>query len=1058
MKKFLVVLLITLTCFSLLYSAENVGKSKVSFNKPTILEDYWVDANRMNGVYRNNGIWLYDVVAGDWGLEWPKGSGLSPVFAAGQWVGARYQDEIRVAGIQHSATEFQPGVILDPFNPSNPTDPAYQWYELHPGGVGDWTRWPVDQGAPLDENGNPQLRGDVTIFSVWNDLAPHTEYGTNKLSVEVQQTVWAYNRADALGDMQFIKWRLVNKSGVNWDSTYFSIWMDPDVGDAGDDFVGSDTTLGLGYSYNADNDDQTYGAAPPAVGIDFFQGPLIDNPDSTVVLPDGTTFQGKEMLKMTSFVFYNNDDSPQGNPSSGNDVWNFFRGYWRDGSRITDPQGNPTSFMFTGDPEDNSGWLDQNEADRRFLMTTGPFPMEAWEDVNGDGLAQLGEPGVQDIVAGVILARGDDNLNSVTTLKTVDGLAQLAYDLNFNLAAAPLPPDVAVSEKSNEVILTWDDMSEFNEDGTPYSAADPIVGQAYGDTVIINNVETIIDDSTYNFYGYSVYQYSDASGRDPVLIGHWDTGGTLDATPYTAQRYMRILTNKNPVVGNVGAPLVNGKEYYFGVVAEGYLEYGAPKVFESAASIVTAIPQPIPGQIVHSEFNDTLEVEHGRIDVNVPLSDGSVVAWVVDPTKVTGDEYKVEFDTDNDGNMVWDLIDTTTGDTVLNNQTNQRGDNAYTVVDGLMVKVQGPAPGIKEVIQVDPADWTEVLDSNLNFSLGYLFDDTDPRFYLQAQGNAGTAASNLARWDWQGNMTPNDYVIEFVENPETEGQMIFSGWASDVDPQTGSWLLRGWISSDTLGGDTTFHDTGRLPFKIWKITPDGVRTQVNAMTYDDGDDWYWNPHRDTQFADGNGFDRIYVVDYPYDEAEILADGGHVLNDIMWGTLWNSGHSLGRVEVSTYTYADGPFAGSLAGMPPAPGTVMRFNTNKPNTTNDFYTFTAPTEAEITQNALATDIDKINVVPNPYYGYHSGEMNPFERWVQFTYLPPKCTIRIFDLAGNIVRVLQKNDATTTLMKWDMQNEYQLPVASGIYVYQVEVPGVGEKIGKLAIFTPNERLDTY
>jgi hypothetical protein len=34
----------------------------------------------------------------------------------------------------------------------------------------------------------------------------------------------------------------------------------------------------------------------------------------------------------------------------------------------------------------------------------------------------------------------------------------------------------------------------------------------------------------------------------------------------------------------------------------------------------------------------------------------------------------------------------------------------------------------------------------------------------------------------------------------------------------------------------------------------------------------------------------------------------------------------------------------------------------------------------------------------------------------------------------------------------------VASGIYVYHVDVPGMGEKIGKMAIFSPNERLDTW
>jgi hypothetical protein len=44
-----------------------------------------------------------------------------------------------------------------------------------------------------------------------------------------------------------------------------------------DDYVGCDVGLGLGYCYNGDPDDDgggAYGLNPPAVGIDFFQGPI----------------------------------------------------------------------------------------------------------------------------------------------------------------------------------------------------------------------------------------------------------------------------------------------------------------------------------------------------------------------------------------------------------------------------------------------------------------------------------------------------------------------------------------------------------------------------------------------------------------------------------------------------------------------------------------------------------------------------------------------------------------------------------------------------------------
>lgn len=1037
MRKIVAVILLMLMFSTAFYARENVTKRSSSFNKSTVLHDVWLDVNRMNGVFRNNGIWYFDVVAADWGLEWPKGSGLSPIFAGGQWIGAKFpnEDAPRVAGIQHSATEYQPGMILQTDQADNPRDGKYKWYTIYADGSGDWTNWPVDQGAPVDADGNPLLIGDATMFSVYNDLADHAEYGTDKLNVEVRQTVFAFNRADALGDMHFMKWQLTNKSGVDWDSTYFSIWLDPDLGDAGDDLVGCDTTLGLGFCYNATNNDQTYGAAPPATGFDFFQGPIIDNPDSTVVLPDGTVLPGKEMLKMTSFVFYNNDDSPQGNPHTGGDIWNYFRGYWRDGSRITfggrgtDPNNPPTSFMFSGDPETGVGWLDSDEADRRFLMTTGPFQMEKWEDINGNGLPDFGEPGVQEIVAVAMVARGNDNLNSVTKLKEVDELAQLAYDLNFRLAKAPAQPNVTVSELPNHVVLTWDEASEFNDDGSPYSSADPIVAAAYGDTVIIDNTITVIDDSTYNFYGYTVYQYSDASGRDPVVVEHWDIGAQREPHPYTAQRFIRITTNRHPAVGNPGTPLVNGKEYYFGVVAEGYLEFGAPRIFTSPPRIVSVVPGYQPGVRYHAEYNDTLEVEHVVTDATKQPSDGRTVVWVVDPSSTTGQDYTVTFNED----QTWNLLRGSA--VVADSIENQTGNDAYNVMDGLMVKVMGPDPGI-------------------NTSIPGPFGDIE----------------GLNGWDWQGNRW-------LSWGPDWGGETWFGSWGNgasffgstlsasdyvDVNLQFAGgdkaseperWS-RGYVYRRDMG--YAFVGMGDVPLSAWDISDTTNPRRLNVCfvendpmpslndpnnlipannVWDLG--WHEMPG-DTGFAELGGREYLFIMLSDYDTSGVY-------DDVNWGPAADVLYAYWPGPRGSQPYLDGQFD-------------LQFFASKVNATWDQFKFTAPSAATVTTSNLQKDIEKINVVPNPYYGYHSGELNPFERWVQFTNLPAKSTIRIFDLAGNLVRKLGPTNGTSPFLKWDMKNEYRLPVASGVYIYHVEVPNVGEKIGKMAIFTPNERIDVY
>jgi hypothetical protein len=437
MKNIILSVIFVSILYSLLFALDNERGIKPKLNKSLVINDVRLDINRMNGVFRNNGIWYHDVVTRDWGLEWPKGSGLSPVFAAGQLIGARVNGNIRIAGVQYIDVEFQPGVITEPFVSDDPADDKYRWYYIEPGNIGDWRSWPVDQGAPVDNEGNPLLLGDHTLYCVWNDLAEHVRFGTEPLSVEVHQTVFAFNRINELGDMQFMKWLLVNKSGLDWDSTYFSIFIDADIGHEEDDLVGCDTLLNLGFCYNASDTDQNYGTNPPAIGVDLLQGPLIDKAGSNVTLPNGTILTGKEMIKMTSFVFYNNEDTPQGNPQTGEHAWNYLRGRWRDGSLITlgergtNPANPLTTFVFSGDPETAAGWLDSDEADRRFLMNSGPFPMKAWDDENNDGQPAIGEPGVQEIVACIMVARGTTNLNSVTQVKQMDVVAQSIYDTDF---------------------------------------------------------------------------------------------------------------------------------------------------------------------------------------------------------------------------------------------------------------------------------------------------------------------------------------------------------------------------------------------------------------------------------------------------------------------------------------------------------------------------------------------------------------------------------------------------------------------------------------------------
>jgi hypothetical protein len=145
--------------------------------------------------------------------------------------------------------------------------------------------------------------------------------------------------------------------------------------------------------------------------------------------------------------------------------------------------------------------------------------------------------------------------------------------------------------------------------------------------------------------------------------------------------------------------------------------------------------------------------------------------------------------------------------------------------------------------------------------------------------------------------------------------------------------------------------------------------------------------------------------------------------------------------------------------PEPGTVFRISTFKPLALSDEYAFSSASYAPTVASSGSENLlDRIKAVPNPYYLNSTYDANVTNRRMKFTNLPEECTITIYNLAGEFVFRVTKNDATTSEAIWALTNEANIPVGSGIYIYVVEAPGFGQKIGKMAIFTEIELLNQY
>ena len=111
---------------------------------------------------------------------------------------------------------------------------------------------------------------------------------------------------------------------------------------------------------------------------------------------------------------------------------------------------------------------------------------------------------------------------------------------------------------------------------------------------------------------------------------------------------------------------------------------------------------------------------------------------------------------------------------------------------------------------------------------------------------------------------------------------------------------------------------------------------------------------------------------------------------------------------------------------------------------------------------TALDLIRVVPNPYLAYSAYESTANSATVYITNLPNTCKISIYSLDGTLIRVLQRavgvNPNTnqtvetssgepinqvnvSTSVAWDLTNSAGVPIASGVYLFHIDAPGIGQ-----------------
>jgi hypothetical protein len=259
---------------------------------------------------------------------------------------------------------------------------------------------------PLVDGDYPDIKGDQMCYWIFNDkLKPHPSSGAS-FKIEIHASAYEYvcptitDSLKVLNYTTFYNYQIFNRSTENYHDTYLGIFQDDDLGSASDDFVGCTPSLNYGSTFNGDMVDDNppagqnaYGIKPPMLSTVILNGPLAEPSDGIDNNNNGVVDESGEKNLMTHFLYYNNDGTPTGNPSTPAEMYNYMKSIWKDSTHVTyGGLGHlgvtPTNFMFDGTPADSSGWCEEAigdvPADRRFLMSCGPFNLNAGENVSFD--------------------------------------------------------------------------------------------------------------------------------------------------------------------------------------------------------------------------------------------------------------------------------------------------------------------------------------------------------------------------------------------------------------------------------------------------------------------------------------------------------------------------------------------------------------------------------------------------------------------------------------------------------------------------------------------------
>jgi len=679
-------------------------------------------------------------------------------------------------------------------------------------------------------------------------------------------------------------------------------------------------------------------------------------------------------------------------------------------------------------------------ADNVFVYGSGPFSLQPGESQRFS----------------IALILGSD----LTDLVQNASVSQDIFESDYRFAIPPKKPSLIAVPDDGKVHLYWDTEAE--------SSFDPFVARIHPDN----------PEAGFDFEGYKIYRSRDASFNDTKTITD-GRGIPFLSRPLEDERGITavfdIKNNDYDGFSEVEYPNIGGLRYFLGN------NTGLVHAYTDSNSIVNGIPYfyavtaydhgDVIGEIPPSETQRNIQrnplTREYKFDVNTAMvipgplasnhseaaitnsrdnsadhisggASGSVYVQIVQPREVVDNTYTVTFDSLQNIGFTYSVT------------SPEEYKEEFIAHDTLFIKLDGKeiSPSSEKVFGTEG---NEIIPESyiIDYQNGKIRGRVNGDFPDNETISITYKKASLFGSDLYDNEDANkifDGLRLFVKNDETNLSSEKSGFR--ISENNSNFFVKD-LSISPVGGSDPAPIDFEIYFSNYDTTATGdllnpadssvngdIQTPFYIKRLDTGERAKFRIIQSIPQYQNSRWDypeRIELLD-PRPDASPNAGLYRLSFDVPADTLNDT-----TIVIHTPQY-------------PGEDDIFLIFSDKPFDTTDRYSFSTRALSLDVQNSSA-GLENVYVVPNPYIAFSANEVaGPGvgvrdDRKLEFRNLPAECTIRIYTVTGDLIRTLEKNNFSSALA-WNLLSEEAQNLSYGIYIYHIDAPGIGSKIGRFGV----------